>query len=243
MREAYRLQVWVPIKADTGEAAIIHMWADYTYKVVAERRAKFLYALSERASTCRTVADFDRAILDILTPESRDIPFALLYHVEKNKTDPSVRPRTHTDIHLRYGGGIGVPRDHPSVPLALDVPVLTSVVDGTGPEQSVDGPEQHSTPSRRYQQVQGECLAVPRADATEPWPFAQALETGRPVYVQDCSAIVEGFPVRVWDELPSSAMVIPIVRSSEAGLPAAVMIVGLSNRLPYDTVYQNYLRE
>jgi hypothetical protein len=70
-----------------------------------------------------------------------------------------------------------------------------------------------------------------------------AIESGKPVYVPNCSAIVEGFPVRVWDELPTAAMVIPVVRFTDAGLPPTVLVVGLSDRLPWDGVYQAFLRE
>lgn len=223
IRETYRLQVWVPIQSTSELAALLHMWVDKTTKVISERRASLLYILSERASFCRTISDFDRAVLETLSPHARDIPFAMLYHIERTKTDPSVGLPDCTYVRLRFAGGIGVPEEHPAVPIALDVPVMTSVVEGLGMGAA--------EPSRTRQQVQ------------EPWPFVQAIESGKPVFVQDCSGIVEGFPVRVWDELPSSALVIPIVRFSDAGLPTTLLVVGLSHRLPYDNVYQAFLRE
>ncbi|CAK9784840.1 unnamed protein product [Cutaneotrichosporon oleaginosum] len=218
VREMYRLNIWVPIKSGKRTEALIHLWDDRTTKVVSGRRALLLYTLSERASTCRTVGDFDRAVLETVEPNPRDLPFALLYHVERTKTD-AAGPRERTFVRLRYAGGVGVPHEHPAAPLSLDVPM--ALPDG----------EDAGSPQPRTQ------------TALEPWPFAEAIETGKPVFVPDCSGIVEGFPVRVWDELPTSAIVIPIVRFTDADLPSTVMVVGLSDRLPWDGVYQQFLRE
>lgn len=63
------------------------------------------------------------------------------------------------------------------------------------------------------------------------------------MFVPDCSGTIEGFPVRVWNELPTSALVIPVVRFTDAGLPRTVLVVGLSDRLPWNGVYQAFLRE
>lgn len=141
------------MKSETKSAALVHLWVDKTAAVIAERRAQLLYILSERASSCRTISDFDRAVLETLTPNPRDIPFALLYHVERTKTDPSIGPRDCTYVRLRYGGGVGAPEDHSAVPLALDVPVLTSIVEELGMGTGIsDGLASRS----RYQHVRGE---------------------------------------------------------------------------------------
>lgn len=133
VREAYRLHIWVPIKGGVRGEALLHLWDDRTTKVVSERRAALLYTLSERASSCRTVGDFDRAVLETLAPNARDLPFALLYHIERTKTDGVGRDCTF--VRLRYAGGVGVPHDHPAAPSSLDVPVLSRVVDGAGPSE------------------------------------------------------------------------------------------------------------
>jgi hypothetical protein len=134
VREAYRLHIWVPIKSQSRAEALLHLWDDRTAKVVSERRAALLYTLSERASSCRTVSDFDRAVLETLAPNARDLPFALLYHVDHTKTD-GAGPRDCTFVRLRYAGGVGVPHEHRAAPPSLDIPILSSVVDGAGPAE------------------------------------------------------------------------------------------------------------
>lgn len=75
----------------------------------------------------------------------------------------------------------------------------------------------------------------------EPWPLAEALSTHRTVVVEDIGELIRGYTARVWDELPSSAVVIPLVLNSEQGLPGAVLVLGLSCRLKYDASYAAFI--
>lgn len=75
----------------------------------------------------------------------------------------------------------------------------------------------------------------------EVWPFAEAMRTRRPVVVEDISELIQGYPVRVWDELPTSAIVIPLALNSEQGSPGAVLVLGLSCRLKYDAAYAAFI--
>jgi hypothetical protein len=61
------------------------------------------------------------------------------------------------------------------------------------------------------------------------------------VLVEDCSSLIEGFPVRVWDELPNAAVVVPIANDSDEGIPSAVIVIGLSIRRPFDDDYEAFL--
>lgn len=73
------------------------------------------------------------------------------------------------------------------------------------------------------------------------WPFKEALQTRRIVLVEDCSALIAGYPIRIWDELPTSAVVIPIANDSDEGVPSAVIVIGLSIRRPFDEEYESFL--
>lgn len=81
-------------------------------------------------------------------------------------------------------------------------------------------------------------------DEPEPaahWPLLEVLRTRRPVVVRDCSKLIEGYPIRVWDELPTAAFVMPVVSNAEGGLPDAIIVLGLSCRLAFDAEYQAFL--
>lgn len=76
---------------------------------------------------------------------------------------------------------------------------------------------------------------------TGSWPVAEGMSTHRTLYVPDCRTMLEGFTPRVWDELPPSAVVIPIVRDTDDAVPSAVMILGLSPRLPFNEEYEAFI--
>lgn len=73
------------------------------------------------------------------------------------------------------------------------------------------------------------------------WPFKEALQTRRIVLVEDCSSLISGYPIRVWDELPNAAVVVPIANDSDEGVPSAVIVIGLSIRRPFDEDYESFL--
>jgi len=84
-----------------------------------------------------------------------------------------------------------------------------------------------------------------KLETTQPadnqWPFVLALHTGNPVYVEDCTALIEGYPIRVWDDSPTSAIVIPIARNTDTGVASAVLVLGLSCRLRFDESYESFI--
>jgi hypothetical protein len=47
------------------------------------------------------------------------------------------------------------------------------------------------------------------------WPLSRLSRLRQPVLVEDCRSIIAGYPIRVWDELPTKALVIPIAHDSE----------------------------
>jgi hypothetical protein len=92
-------------------------------------------------------------------------------------------------------------------------------------------------------QMDDEMVGTPSATGAdvESWPFAEALQTRRIVLVEDCSSLIAGYPIRVWDELPTAAVVIPVASDSDEGVPSAVIVIGLSIRRPFDEDYESFL--
>jgi hypothetical protein len=80
------------------------------------------------------------------------------------------------------------------------------------------------------------------ADLDPGWGFAEVLTHRRTVTI-DCSQLIQGYPVRVWESLPTEAVVMPISLNSDDGLPAAVLVLGISTRLDYDQTYRLFVEE
>lgn len=81
----------------------------------------------------------------------------------------------------------------------------------------------------------------PEAEPAERWPFLDLLLAHKPVVVRNCSNLIKGYPIRVWDELPTSAILLPVVSNAEGSWPVAIIVLGLSCRLPFDAEYQAFL--
>ncbi|GMK53719.1 hypothetical protein CspeluHIS016_0103050 [Cutaneotrichosporon spelunceum] len=260
LHEVFRTQLWLPLRDDLGQNVGIYLVLhDTTLKVLAERRAIIQRTLAQR--TCsKSLDDFNRALLDTLEEYPRDVPFALIFQVES--TGPNSQSRKMgsgassirgpaSSVRLRYTGGVGVPDGHPSAPARCTVELLpgeqpteemmasafTALETQTGARPNFSSLRRvifntddidHSTPDEHQP-----------APARQ-WPLAEVLQARRPIVVRDCSRLIEGYPLRVWDELPTSAIVIPI-SDCDTDFPGAVLVLGLSCRLPFDTEYQAFL--
>lgn len=207
--------------------------------------------------------EFDSAVIDIISNNPRDVPFAALYHVEikpntgssndkrgtinsNAKPDGAASMTTGTNIkcQLRLAGKIGIPDNHPSTPSTFNLVLnpkqrepRASLIHMPGSPtlsimSSLSGNNKRtSTPSEDGGMKLG----------LDSWPIREALQSRRIVLVEDCSALIEGYPVRVWDELPNAAVVVPINNESDDGVSNAVIIIGLSIRRPFDDDYEQFL--
>ncbi|WOO85364.1 Sensor histidine kinase TmoS [Vanrija pseudolonga] len=226
-REFYRRHQWVPVTDGEGTTALVHSWRDTTRDFIIGRRDRFLTNLALRGDQARTQAQHERELIDAFENNPTEAPFALIYRVESEQLFDSPN---HFKAKLKYAGGVGVPSGHPSAPATLELSI------------SLDGSERgddSSPPSPGAEDGMRPVSPMPRdlAEGNELWPFAEALQTHRPVVVQDCFSRVEGYAVRVWDELPSSAVVIPICRRMDRDVPRGVVVLGISSANAYDEDY------
>lgn len=73
------------------------------------------------------------------------------------------------------------------------------------------------------------------------WPFAAAFSSRGTVHVPNIpDYVVEGFELRGWGEHAKEAIVIPIV-VDDTDIPAAVLVMGLNSRRPYDDDYASWI--
>jgi hypothetical protein len=77
--------------------------------------------------------------------------------------------------------------------------------------------------------------------SVDAWPLRDALISKRSVLVEDCMQLIQGFPIRVWDDLPTSAVIVPISNDSDDGALGAVLVIGLSIRRPFDDDYESFI--
>ncbi|KAL1413038.1 hypothetical protein Q8F55_000787 [Vanrija albida] len=267
MYEAYRSHVWLPILQPEGQVGgLFHSMVDTTDKVLSERRMAAIREMGERTLVARTVEEFSQGVLEGIESSYKDTPFALLYHVEPPNTPQPRKTFAHiklsddqfmsTEVQLRYAGGVGVPDGHPSAPETTTVTIPPRSVDVSRSIKSAftdpDASQRHSSASIGGVNPFGNAEALTDPDeilrsasaskaSGHPWPFVEAIQTRQPVLVEDCSSIIAGYPVRVWDELPTKALVIPIIHDSEEGLPNAILVVGLNIRRPYEADYKSFI--
>lgn len=298
--EVYHSWMWVPILQEDGSVGgLWNATIDTTNKVLAERRLATVREMGERTcelsfsclgfvlhssmfrpwnnlllkrpAIARTMQEFDSAVIDIMSSNARDVPFASLYHVEvKSKTADKAGVKGNSTsapapgsiaanqalssvkCQLTLAGSVGVPDNHPNTPSTCSVTLnmrqresRAGIHNLTGsPTLSVistlsGGAKRTSTPSQTHTSdgEDGGGLKL-NLDA---WPFREALQTRRIVLVDDCSSLIEGYPVRVWDELPNAAVVVPISNESDEGVPSSVIVIGLSIRRPFDDDYESFL--
>ena len=209
--------------------------------------------------------EFDSAVIDIISNNPRDVPFAALYHVEvkpngvTDKRSSSAAPagagKAKSEVNmssnnircqLRLAGKIGIPDNHPSTPSSFSLvlnptqresraslihmpgsPTLSIMSSLSGNNKRTSTPSEEDGPGLKL--------------GLEHWPIREALQSRRIVLVEDCSLLIEGFPVRVWDELPNAAVVVPINNESDEGISNAVIVIGLSIRRPFDDDYEQFL--
>ncbi|CAK9780214.1 unnamed protein product [Cutaneotrichosporon oleaginosum] len=213
--ETYRSGVWSVVMNDEGEfGGVWYAHRDSTAKVVSDRRVAMLRELAERTSAARTLHSFETGLLETLHAHPKEAPFALLYLVDQRL---HVHREEDDQVRLRYAGGVGIPDTHPSAPQVVTLE-RGAVMD---------------KPASR-----------PRTPSTDwPWPFEEAMRTRAPIVVPNIRALIGGYPVRAWDELPNAAVVVPLNLNSEDGLPGAVLVLGLSCRLDYDSTYAEFVSE
>ena len=261
--------MWVPVLQEDGTfGGLWNATIETTKKVLAERRLATVREMGERTSIARTMDEFNSAVIEILSSNPRDAPFALLYNVRvesaTEKKNNKAAPLTHNPDSpkkavLSLMGEIGVPDGHASAPAQVSIRLGSkqreSRASNAGPftQGLVGSPTMSfvssisnslSTKSEPLVARGGTPETISEGNESEVydhWPFREALQSRRLVLVEDCESLIEGYPIRVWDELPHSAIVVPVANDSDEGTPSAVLVIGLSVRRPFDEDYESFI--
>lgn len=227
--ERYHTWSFIPIFDPTGKPlGLYNPTSETTAAVLARRRQETMRDLSEELLVARNTADYFASVSEVLERNTKDVPFAITY---------SIADDTRGALSMQLESSIGVPDNHPSVPakMSLQLPNLRS-------QSSQRGSNAFSSPTlSAISNLTNSSSRVKVSYMTKSWPIATALATRQCVLVDDCSALITGFPLREWDEMPYQAIVIPICSELSTDTPRAVMIMGLNYRCPLDTAYEDWI--
>ncbi|KPV74021.1 uncharacterized protein RHOBADRAFT_54592 [Rhodotorula graminis WP1] len=132
-------------------------------------------------------------------------------------------------MRLTMQGSIGVPTDHPSAVDEVTVLLDTAMMQ--------DGPARSSVSS--VSSASGTNSTTEDNSSSTVWPFIEALQTRKPVFISELGDRTKGFPHRGWPDEVRRAVLMPIITEGSS-LPKALLIVGLNPRRPFNAVMAQF---
>lgn len=231
--ETYFTWRYVPIVTrDNKTIGMFNQAAFTTDKVLSERRLNTIRDMSDSTLLSRTTKEYYDAVVDVLGQNPRDAPFVICYSVTQKDASP-----TQTVIEAKYENSVGVPEGHASRPdiMNISLPPKSRFLLGPNADRlsspTLSAISALSSGSGRHYLSAG----------GSSWPIQKALTSRQCVIVEDCQELIQGYPIRVWEELPYAAVVVPICSDTSTDLPEAVIIMGLNSRRPLDVEYDNWI--
>ncbi|WVQ64073.1 uncharacterized protein L199_002232 [Kwoniella botswanensis] len=204
---------------------------DTTASVLARRRQETMRDLSEQLLTARTTNEFYNGIVEVLEQNPKDVPFLMCYSVEDG-SEPN-----HVSLHLE--SSIGIPEGHHAAPMDLDLPLSADRFSRAS--FGMKGNQLSSPTLSAISALSSGAGRMRYSYDKQSWPIAQAISTRQAVVVDDCTDLIKGFPLREWEALPESAIIVPISSESSVETPQAVVIIGLNIASPLDSVYEDWI--
>lgn len=231
--EMYFTFRYVPIATRDGKVIGLYNQAtDTTDKVLAERRLGTIREMSDQLLIARSTREYYDSIAGVFGENPYDSPFVLCYSVTHKETVGNSQ-----EMEAKLESSYGVPEEHPSRQEQLNFSIPTRSRYGLGPNADRLSSPTLSAISAMSSGSGRQYLTSNSAS----WPIQKALASRQCVIVEDCSEIIEGYPLLVGDELPFAAAVVPICSDTSTDLPEAVIIVGLNSRRPLDAEYDAWI--
>ncbi|KAF2440887.1 hypothetical protein P171DRAFT_465568 [Karstenula rhodostoma CBS 690.94] len=125
LEETYFSWSFIPI-FDSEGATIAHYepLVETTREIVAERRAHTILQLSEEVPRARNLEIYWRNAIDVLSQNTKDVPFALLYSAEallESSSCSSTAEKFDESQEFTLRGFFGLPEDSPAVVAKLGI--------------------------------------------------------------------------------------------------------------------------
>jgi len=230
--EQYFTSRWVPITHKDGQViGLFNQATETTDRILAERRLGSIRELSEQMLVARSAREFYENIVDVLGQNPKDAPFALAYSASSQLVDGQIK------VELNLESSYNVPTGHPSAPQRQTVIIGGKQRTTFGHMERLSSP----TLSAISALSSGSGRMHHTTNDTAYWPIQKALSTRQCVIIENCSSLVRGFPLCVWDEIPFAAIIVPICSDNTGDVPEAVLILGLSAQRPFDEEYDNWV--
>ncbi|ORY23447.1 hypothetical protein BCR39DRAFT_349936 [Naematelia encephala] len=233
--ESYHTWRFVPILDKDKVVGFFNQTMDTSENILAERRLSTVRDLSDQMLIARSTKEYFASIADAFEQNPKDAPFVMCYSIHEKPKDPDA---SYATVEAILESSVGVPFGHPSALDTMDIKVPIKSRANFGPKSdrlsspTLSAISALSSGSGRIYHISEDNLE---------WPIAKALSTRQPVVVNDCRALVEGFPLRVWEKLPFSAIIVPICSESTLDIPQAVLVLGLNVRRPFDGEYDSWV--
>ncbi|KAL7419627.1 hypothetical protein Q5752_005540 [Cryptotrichosporon argae] len=226
--ERYHTFSLISLVSDGQTVGIYNPSVETTDQVIAKRRQETTRDMSEHLLVVRNQKEYYDGVVDVLSRNAHDAPFVICYRVEEGDT-----------LELTLEAQVGVPPNHPAAPPKLTLP-LPGKQANFGPNTDRLSSPTLSAISHLSSGSGGH--RVTRSHDPHFWPIAKAIATRQIVIMENCSSLVQGFPIRQWDVLPDSALIIPVCSDSSLDTPCSVMIIGINAYRPFDTVYEDWIQ-
>ena len=227
-----KYHTWSIIPVSNTDGSVLGTYnptTDQTAAVLAYRRQQTTKNISDRVSIARTSEEFFQGLAEAVQDNAKDVPFLLCYSVQK-ETNNSMKEDSNFKLALE--SSVGVPQGHPAAPETLEMDLRSFKSRSTG--LNVLSSPTLSAISRLTNETATPLVSIER----QSWPIHQALMTRQCVIIDDCSELVAGFPLRQWEHLPYSAIVIPLCSDMSSDIPRGVLIMGLNL---YSTLDERHL--
>ncbi|SCV70301.1 BQ2448_1695 [Microbotryum intermedium] len=266
LEETYHCWSFLPVRDASGSVVGYENTSfETTARVIAERRLATLRDLTQVTQLARATEEFCAKTLQVLALNEYDLPFALLYTVDQvnpthghrmagssadgarsnresrsksNGTGGSSSRQHLIHLKLTLQGTIGVPDGHQSAP-----PEVNLQIDPTQASMQTESESEETTSTASQSSINNtESNSI--ENGADIWPFQEACQRRKPVFINDLGGRATGFAKRGWPTPLKHAVVIPIVTQSgsdNSSAPRAVLVLGINPRRPWNEVFATFL--
>ncbi len=186
--ETYHTFSYSPLPDDEGGiGGFFCAVSEETKKIISQRRLTTLHDLSDAFTKVKSEKEVYDSSSEILKRNPNDIPFALIYHFDKEYKRAILKEV------------IGGEKGQSYSPLVIDL----------------------------------------QSENQNIWKFSEALSSPQNLLLEDLSEFTY-IPQGPWDECPTKAMVLPLLKSGQDQI-AGFLVAGISSRLIADDEYIKFL--
>ncbi|EJT46944.1 hypothetical protein A1Q1_04314 [Trichosporon asahii var. asahii CBS 2479] len=159
----------------------------------------------------------------------------------------TIPPFESKQVTLVLESSVGVPKGHKCAPAHKSITISKGGPGRAALEHFHPGTHRRNSPVPVRSSLHWSTIGTRRneqaySDGLE-WPIARALASRQCVVVHNIGSLIEGLPVRQWNDLPDTAIIVPMSSESSDHIPPGVMILGLNLYRPLDGEYEDWVQQ